>query len=243
MAWTYDHDILLCREILVEEPYKFKAGTRDRGQAWEKIANNLNQNNADCRFIVNQRGVRDRYTILEKAFRKKMAAEERASGITTESTELDQAIESIIGRSEGAQAEIARSDDSRKKQMEAEKETAESIRKVAMERLAETREREIVEGSRKRRRGGVEILQMEFLKEKSGKEMDCRRDELEMRKKEIELRERELILREREQSERERKDERILAMLAEQQRQQQALIAQLQQQMQAILALIGNKNN
>ena len=70
---------------------------------------------------------------------------------------------------------------------------------------------------------------MEFLKEKSGEEMDCRREELEMRKKEIELRERELMLREREQSERERKDERILAMLAEQQRQQQALIAQLQQ--------------
>ena len=83
MAWTYDHDILLCREILVEEPYKFKTGTRDRGQAWEKIANNLNQNNADCRVIVNQRGVRDRYTILEKAFREKMAAEENASGIRT----------------------------------------------------------------------------------------------------------------------------------------------------------------
>ena len=125
--------------------------------------------------------------------------------------------------------------------MEAEKQTVESIRKVAMERLAETREREIVEGSRKRRRGGEEILQMEFLKETSGKEMDCRRDELEMKKKEVELREREVLSRE--QSERERKDERILAMLAEQQRQQQALIAQLQQQMQAILALIGNKNN
>ena len=69
---------------------------------------------------------------------------------------------------------------------------------MSMERLTETREREIGEGSGKRRRGGVQILQMEFLKEKSGKEMDCRRDELEMRKKEIELRERELMLRERE---------------------------------------------
>ena len=89
--------------------------------------------------------------------------------------------------------------------------------------------REIGEGSRKRRRGGVQILQMEYVKEKSGKEMDCRRDELEMRKKEIELRERDLMLRE--QSERERKDERMLAMLAEQQTQQQVLITQLQQQM------------
>jgi len=31
---------------------------------------------------VNQRGVRDQYTILEKAFKRKMASEERASGIT-----------------------------------------------------------------------------------------------------------------------------------------------------------------
>ena len=150
MTRTYDHDILLCREILAEEPYRYKAGTRDRGQAWERIANNLNGNSADCRFIVNQRGVRDRYSILEKAFKRKMAAEERASGITAESTELDQAVEGIIRRSEGAQAEIERSEENRKKQTEAEKETAESIRKVSMERLAETREREIGEGSRKR---------------------------------------------------------------------------------------------
>ena len=82
---------------------------------------------------------------------------------------------------------------------------------------------------------------MEFLKEKSRKEMDCRRDELEITKKEIELREREVMLKERKQSGRERKDERIVTVLAEQQRQQHVLIAQLQQQMQAILALIGQK--
>jgi len=34
----------------------------------------------------------------------------------------------------------------------------------------------------------------------------------------------------------------MLAMLAEQQRQQQVLITQLQQQMQAIISLLGNKN-
>ena len=231
------------RQILAEEPYRYKAGTRDRGQAWERIANNLNGNCADCQFVVNQRGVRYRYSIMEKAFKRKMAAEERASGITAESTELDQAVEGIIGRSEGAQTEIERSEENRKKQTEADKETAESIRKDSMERLAETREREIGEGSRKRRGGGVEILQMEFVKEKSRKEMDCRRDELEIRKKEIELRKRALMVKERERSERERKDERSITVLAEQQRQQQVLIAQLQQQMQAILALIGHKNN
>ena len=34
MAWTYEHDIFLCREILSDEPFRFKAGTREKGQAW-----------------------------------------------------------------------------------------------------------------------------------------------------------------------------------------------------------------
>ena len=37
-----DHDELLCREILLEEPFRFKAGTRERGQVWDKIAHNIN---------------------------------------------------------------------------------------------------------------------------------------------------------------------------------------------------------
>ena len=62
-----------------------------------------------------------------------MAAEERASAISPERTELDEAVESIIERKEGAEEEMAR---------RAERETAESVRKRSMERLAETRERE-----------------------------------------------------------------------------------------------------
>ena len=31
MLWTKNHDILLCREILVEEPYKFKHGQGKEG--------------------------------------------------------------------------------------------------------------------------------------------------------------------------------------------------------------------
>jgi len=43
MAWTYEHDILLWLEILIEEPFRFKAGTREKRQVWDKIANNLNE--------------------------------------------------------------------------------------------------------------------------------------------------------------------------------------------------------
>ena len=42
MVWSTSHDVLLCREILVIEPYRYKVGTRERGQAWDKVASALN---------------------------------------------------------------------------------------------------------------------------------------------------------------------------------------------------------
>ena len=132
MTWSVDHDVLLCREILVEEPFRFKAGTREKGQVWDKIANSLN-NCKELRFLVNQRGVRERFALLEKNFRRKMAAEERQSGTNPELTELDQALENIIERREGAEEEIARGDANKQKQVEKEKETAEDVRKRSME--------------------------------------------------------------------------------------------------------------
>ena len=37
-----DHDIAMCGEAFVEEPYRFKMRSTERGQAWESIAENLN---------------------------------------------------------------------------------------------------------------------------------------------------------------------------------------------------------
>ena len=53
MIWTNQHDILLCREILVEEPYKFKHGSRERGQCWNRIANALSRiEKPSSRFVT-----------------------------------------------------------------------------------------------------------------------------------------------------------------------------------------------
>ena len=73
---------------------------------WDKIANNLNENSIGLRFSVNQRGVRDRFTVIERSFKRKMPTKERESGTNPEPTELDQAIENIIEKSEGAQIDI-----------------------------------------------------------------------------------------------------------------------------------------
>jgi len=69
MVWTIDHDVLLLREILVLRPFAFKFGSRERGQAWDKIAATVNTLQ-QVRFSVDQRGVRERYAKLEKAYKR-----------------------------------------------------------------------------------------------------------------------------------------------------------------------------
>ena len=56
-----------------------------------------------------------------------MAAEERASGISSEKTELDEAIENIMERREGAEEEIAQRAESTAVVMEKERKTTESV--------------------------------------------------------------------------------------------------------------------
>ena len=69
MLWTPQHDILLCREILLVEPYQHKPSTRERGQAWYTIAADLNCI-TEVNFSVTKRSVRDRFNLLVDKFKK-----------------------------------------------------------------------------------------------------------------------------------------------------------------------------
>ena len=62
--WTSNHDTLLYREILSEEPCKCKLGTREHGQCWDKIASNVNRIR-NPHLWIDQRAVRD--TIVDKS--------------------------------------------------------------------------------------------------------------------------------------------------------------------------------
>ena len=42
MEWTVQKDSMLVRDILKCEPFKFKAGSKERGSARSQIAQNLN---------------------------------------------------------------------------------------------------------------------------------------------------------------------------------------------------------
>ena len=43
MEWSGDHDVMLCRKILYEDPFQLKKGSPDRGEVWSKIARALNR--------------------------------------------------------------------------------------------------------------------------------------------------------------------------------------------------------
>ena len=112
MMWTIHHDTLLCREILIEEPFKFKLGIREHRLCWDKIASNLNRI-GNPHFWVDQRAVRDRFLKLERGFKQRMAEEECTSGISPpEPAELDTVVRDIVESGEEVQNDIARGGES-----------------------------------------------------------------------------------------------------------------------------------
>ena len=94
MEWTDKHDITLCREVLVTEPYQYPYRSKERGDVWNNMAINLNGLDHP-RFKASKRSVRDRLTLLITKYKAKIREEENASGISCEETELDQALEEI----------------------------------------------------------------------------------------------------------------------------------------------------
>ena len=42
MEWSEDQNLALVREVLITEPYRFKARTTERGKVWQQIADNPN---------------------------------------------------------------------------------------------------------------------------------------------------------------------------------------------------------
>lgn len=98
MEWTEIHDALLCRDVLLEEPYKYKKGSNEKGKKWIEIAKDLNKSE-EVKFKVTQRGVRERMERLQKKYMEKQKEEESASGIVVDDvTELETLIDEIIDR-------------------------------------------------------------------------------------------------------------------------------------------------
>ena len=250
MNWTYNHDVMLCREILVVEPFRFKHGSRDRGNAWENVATNLN-GSGNPKFNVDQRAVRDHFLKLERCFKRKLAEDERASGISPEHTELDDALEEIIEKSKAAEEELGKKSDSNRKLADSERETAEDVRKRSMERLSETQKRDRAEREKKRRKENTQSDAVQYLKEKSDKEFEIREKELELKERKLQFKERKQQFKfelERKEHEERIKDQKvkqerennIILLMQQQLLQQQQLIDEIKKQ-NLLIASILNK--
>jgi hypothetical protein len=66
--------------VVVEEPYKFKAGTRERGAAWNTIVDDLQKEE----LKVMQRSVRERFEKMLREHKKKEENKAKSSGFDTD---------------------------------------------------------------------------------------------------------------------------------------------------------------
>ena len=132
-VWREHHDKYLLGEVLTFEPYKYRFGSKERGSAWTSIAEHLE----GYGMKVSQRSVRERFNQMMDGFKRKEAVELRASGVDVDYTEKDKALLDIMERMEECEEE---SEQQKQKELR-EKETAEEMRKRAVERLGETRKR------------------------------------------------------------------------------------------------------
>ena len=146
MVWSTVHDEMLCREILVVDPFTgTKKGTVARGTKWEEVAENLNKIE-QVYFKVDKRTVRDRYNVLSRELRNKLKREEKESGIETDMTEVEMALEELIEKEDAAETEQRVVENQKKVKDSQDRENAESVRKKAMERLGQTQKRKADEG-------------------------------------------------------------------------------------------------
>ena len=76
-----EHDLMLCREVMVMEIFKYPKRSKEKGEISQKISTCLNSTSA-IKFTVNKCSVRDRLTLLINKYRGKMNIEEKGSSIT-----------------------------------------------------------------------------------------------------------------------------------------------------------------
>ena len=139
MYWTSEHYVLLCRDVVSENPYKARKGSSQRSEMWDKIANTLNSCTKPV-FAVDKRSVRDHVGILINRIKKKLRVEERSSDIAPpELTELEILVEEIVALEETADAEMKEDDESVRGKAENEKAKATDMRLKALEKLCRRR--------------------------------------------------------------------------------------------------------
>ena len=269
MTWTDEKDLVMLTAMAGEGVFDAKAGSRERGSAWQSVAASLNCHSAQG-FNVNQRSVRDRFNILARKVKAKLSKEERESGGgESEMSETEKLVEELIVLSEESEKRTEDQSEAKREAVANEKKQALEMRERALERLGETRKRneeekeeEKKQVTKKRRRSGGETL--EWLRERAAvdtemkeREMKEKREERETQKSYIKEME---AMRQQQNEEVKLMQQQMLHLVQQQQQHQQqqqqqqqqqfallqqqmiAMSQQQQQQSQALLAFLQRKN-
>ena len=164
----------------------YKPGSKERGYCYDRIAESLNAIN-DVYFKVDQRALRDRIKKLLKFHVSKRNGEEKASGMEVEHSELDDLVLDIYDQHKQIENETSEASEKVKIAKDQDKLVAEEIRACAVERLSETRKRNLdtvdngdqsqkVRSNNKRRSSGGDTIA--YLREKTEKDFALRQEEI-----------------------------------------------------------------
>ena len=214
--WTERKDVLLLREVRMEQPFIYRTGSKEAGQKWTDIAANLNKH-PDFQMSRDQRSVRERFNKLLQDFTSKINKEENASGISpappTEAEHILEEIKEVIASNVLAPKTNNKAEGERNKALK--------IRNQAMKTWGKENQKEddeeVQEKPRRKRNRRSTADPLEYLASKRESEMELRKEELQLRKQQLEL------------------ESKRQARMQEQMLFQQR---QMQQQMQLMLALV-----
>ena len=220
MRWSEAHDILLLREVLFREPYQHRHGSVERGDIWEEIATALNEI-AEPKFSVSKRSVRDHFNTLSKNYKKRNSDEIKASGITPEVTEVDEALEDLIQRFEEADEEFKLQSANKKAKIEEDLAAAQEIRQKSLDTMGDSPP---PESGKKNRNNGSDTVT--YLRQKMEIESQLKREEIELNRQQAEIQHQQLIQHQQTQQ------QMLNQMNSTMQQQQQFQLAFMQQQAQ-----------
>ena len=174
---------MLCREVLLFEPYQFKPPTKGRGNAWKTISENLMASKT-INFKVDARAVRERLlNVIIPRHKIKPKEQLAASGISPEYNSLHDVVEEIIEKMQEAEKTYDEENTVEGEKKDQRVPNAQEIRERALESFAETKKRnkdsaESQKETKKTRSSGSETLI--YLREKVEKDQYFKADQLDV---------------------------------------------------------------
>lgn len=259
MVWSDAKDYVMLKEVAGLGVFDSKPGSRERGTAWQNVANKLN---SLPNFTVNSRAVRDRFNTISRKLKAKLTREanESGGGDMEEPTELEALLEELLELSEESEKKAQEKTEAKKETVEKERQQAIEMRERAMESMGATRKRcqekegEPAKAEKRRRRSGGDTL--EWLRERAVAETEMKEKELEEKKKRREeleatrqqqgeqvamAQQQMLQLMQQQQQQQQKQQQQQQQQFAMMQQQMLAVIQQQQQQVQALFNLLQKK--